>query len=608
MINGNCVQVNCSVSGQISINGICQCQPGFTTISGSCQNIEYSLQNLDSSVMCTQTLYITSFDFQMVTNNITSPLNFSLGYVFSSNIQDSFIDLQDNVYTSTIKPLFQTQISFINIKIQIGTQKVTGGSLMTNSNQITINQLNIVSKQGTQITVTSGQFNILQASANSANIQGLFIKLNFAMSAGNITLLGFVSGNLSIKGYQIQGDYQTSTSMAMISLTLNSTDVKIYNLNFMPNSYNVGLQSSYLMNTVLSCSIQLMNISTIIGSIDQFSILTLISSTTSKLFIFGGLITNQTNTITTVDRYISDCYQLINTNYSKNSGIIIGYAFQNLNQISIQNMCLLQNVQGTSLKLSYFGLIGTSQGSITLTNSAIQFNVQSAALEQFGILGSQEILNIEITNTISTGIFTASITGRKIGGVIGQSTSLNCTIFNSTVIHNNISNNNNDSNLGSVVGFQDTLSSFCFIQSTVKNCIISTGGWSAVLIGYQDSNASTFVHMSSISESSVYGTRSNSIIIGYIYCDSIVKVQNTNIQNCNATTTDQSVAVIVGCAYQSQSISLIDSKLTNIRLYINTAKLSYAKFVIGENMGRIIINEMNNINEKFLIIRRQLHK
>ncbi|CAL6086613.1 Conserved_hypothetical protein [Hexamita inflata] len=583
MVNGSCVQVNCSVPGQISLNGICQCQPGYTTISGSCQNIIYQLNNSDDSPMCSQTLYITTFDFQMVTNNITSSLNFSLGYVFNTDIQNAFIDISDNVFTATAKPLFQTQTSFIHIKIQIGTQKLTGGQLMTSATQILVSQLIIVSKQGTQITAASGQLNIFQASATSANIQGLLLKLNFSMSAGNITVIGSImNGTLNVQGYQVLGIYQSTSSIALISLTLSSTTVVINNLNFMPTIYNVGNQSSYLLNTVSESTIQITQVSTIIGNIDSFANITSISG--YKIFVFGGLITNQSSTTTTISSYISDSYQSINVQYSQYSGYIVGQAFQNLNEIYIDNICLYQQINGTSQKLSYFGLIGDNEGMLTLTNSSISFSVQSVNLEYFGIIGYQNTLNIEIINVIATSKFLAQ-KGTVIGGIVGQSFSSNYTICNVNCLNNNIQNNGSGSYIGSIVGRLENLSSFKFVNSQINNSKLLIGGWSALLLGFLDKNSSALIQHISISNGDINGSRSNAIISGYTSSDSLLTVINATIINCNATVSDQSVSIFVGCAYSSTTI-ISDSKISTIRLYIPTAKLSYARFIIGENMGR----------------------
>ncbi|CAL6075804.1 Hypothetical_protein [Hexamita inflata] len=111
--------------------------------------------SLDETQVCAQFVFVQIFDFTQITNQVSSS-NFSSGFVFSSStiIKNAFINVSDGVY-SIAQPLFQSQNAFNSIKIQIGTQFVDGGSLLTTSSSITMYQMNVVSKFGSQITVNS---------------------------------------------------------------------------------------------------------------------------------------------------------------------------------------------------------------------------------------------------------------------------------------------------------------------------------------------------------------------------------------------------------------------------------------------------------------------
>ncbi|CAL6025205.1 Hypothetical_protein [Hexamita inflata] len=202
--------LNSGIKGQRLISGICRCPYDLITYNNQCQSI-HIINGTDSSLSCSQQVYYIKFDIQIVTSSVTSSTNFSSGYVFSTAtvIQNAFIDVSNNVYSSTVYPLYQSQSSFTNLKIQFGAQTLNSGSFIsTQSTAITINQMNIVSKSGSQLTVkTNSQLNILSNSPVGAVINNLLVNLSFASSAGNITLINNINGVFNISGYQVLGDY-----------------------------------------------------------------------------------------------------------------------------------------------------------------------------------------------------------------------------------------------------------------------------------------------------------------------------------------------------------------------------------------------------------------
>ncbi|CAL6099846.1 Conserved_hypothetical protein [Hexamita inflata] len=221
----------CICSGVIGISmisGSCQCSPGYSIVNGFCQ---YIIDNGDSGITCSQSSYAATFDIQSITHSVTNNANYSSGYVFKTSpvITNAFIDISNNVYTTTVQPLFQSQASFTNIKVQIGTQTVNSGSILTLATTIVITQMNIISKLNSQIPVNSlKQLQILQNLSTSTNINNMLINLSFTLSSGNITLINISSGVLNITGYQILGTYQSTQCVAMVAFTISKSKLKIY--------------------------------------------------------------------------------------------------------------------------------------------------------------------------------------------------------------------------------------------------------------------------------------------------------------------------------------------------------------------------------------------
>ncbi|CAL6089106.1 Conserved_hypothetical protein [Hexamita inflata] len=472
-LNGNA----CICSGIIGIsmiNGSCICHLGYTIVNGICQ---YTIDTGDTEIICSQFTYITSFEILTTTHQVISNANYSSGYVFKTTtiIQNAFIDISNNVYTSTIQPLFQSQASFTNIKVQIGFQTVNTGSIITSATTITITQTNIVSKINTQITVnTLQQLQIIQNYTTTAQITNLLVNLSFTHSSGNITLINISSGVMNITGYQLLGVYQSTQYIAMIAFTIISqSTLKIYNLTFQPSIYCIGNLSSYYFINVDTSSVIFNNISVILGTMSQFQTLTSISSTDSNKYQFGGLIAIiGVNSNIIVINLLFDCYQIINTNYTINSGFI--FSSIQSNQISkFQNLCILQYFKSSSLIFKETSLMGSFKGALSINQCSIMFTTQcnsddvGAAFGSFGVIASQsgqsEVTNLLVTmnllvNTVKFGRIGFFGSGSGGPSVIQHSIFKN---FNMTL-----------SFVGILCGFQ-RLEVSSIINTTVKSCNIS---------------------------------------------------------------------------------------------------------------------------------------
>ncbi|CAL6072120.1 Hypothetical_protein [Hexamita inflata] len=553
MVNGTCAAMECSVYGQVIINGICECKNKFEIVSGNqCVCPQYSTlvdttcvcpinsvltngicicniigqiiqsnvcscisgiesdgkcqQNVvvvsDGTLECNSTVYIDSFNIQEITHKIEYS-NFSNGNIFSTEqIQNAFIDISDNVY-STITPLFQTQIIFNNIKIQIGIQSVKSGSILSTNSVITINQMNVISGSGCQITVGAlFQLNIIQASTTTGDIKNLLVNLNFSsQSIGNITLIGNISGIMNISGYQILGQYYSTQTLAMISRYINQTTFIINYVTISPSVYNAGNQSSFLFSVVSISSVQLNNVAMIIGSSSKP--LTTVSITTNaydtNYFQFGGLIANiQSKSIIQVVNLVQDSYQYFSTNYICYSGFIIGYNSDTTSSVSIVDVCLQQKLTSTSQQLRYSGLIGLNAGNTSLNKLSIVFQVQINHLNCFGIVGYQHnSLNSEIQNMITKVNTTVGSSSFGFTGVVvGYHRSKNSSIMNVSVISSNISSS---TYVGGVLGY--CISSSIVLKSLkLSQIILFASSSCGVVVGYSstDGGGNTF----SISDSS----------------------------------------------------------------------------------------------------------
>ncbi|CAL6010227.1 Hypothetical_protein [Hexamita inflata] len=107
------------------------------------------------------------------------------------------------------------------------------------------------------------------------------------------------------------------------------------------------------------------------------------------------------------------------------SGILVGYSNSNANNIIISNVCLQQFIQSTSVYY-YFGVIGQSNGNLTLQSSYVTFTIKATYISSLGTIRAQSsdsqqsyIINLRTT-------FTVSVDARgDVGAVMGQQKLIN---------------------------------------------------------------------------------------------------------------------------------------------------------------------------------------
>ncbi|CAL6027704.1 Conserved_hypothetical protein [Hexamita inflata] len=648
-INGSCVQTSCSITGQERVNGICQCAnaneivqngscvcpqnttlvgqictcpvnsnfvggictcnviigqtivagqcacpSGLTALNGICQLI---INKLDGTYQCSQSVYVSTFEIDMITQSVGSS-NFTAGYVFSTEIQDAFIDIADNVYI-IVKPLFQSQSTFINLKIQFGVQTVSGGSLiLSSSDSIVINKMNIISKPNKQITLSASQLNILTDSPTGANINNLLINLSFASSSGNITLVSNINGVFNISGYHVLGDYTSTLVVAMIGLNVNTATINVNQVSFKPNVYNVGNGSSYLFGSSISTvsTFMISNLAIVIGSSSNFVLLGSITTTSSNNYQFGGIIAyiNSASPVN-VNNIILDSYQKFSTSYVSFSGFLVGYVQSSSSTINIMNICLQQNMTSITQQFIYFGLIGENCGNSSIYNTSISFSVQGTSIQTFGIIGRQNSLYAEVINMRTSlsysgsgyntsfvfgsqnanicKILNTSVEGNlssklhQVGGIIGYQvgTDSNVTIINCSVSSSNISGMYG---IGGIIGSLQS-------NTTIQNCSISNINVSGSIqlggfIGIQNSNTT-------ILNSSSFNTK----VIGSNQIGGIIGVsQNVTIMNSSASYVNLSGDYVIGGIIGQQSLifSLVNTKIQYLRIISTT----WSGVVVGD--------------------------
>ncbi|CAL6000767.1 Conserved_hypothetical protein [Hexamita inflata] len=501
------------ITGQQMIAGTCQCSFGYSVVNNSCYQTSYVI-NITQFV-CSQEFFSQTFDIQDITNQISTTSNFSAGYVFSTakTIQNAFVNVYDNVY-STFYPLFQSQSSFTNLKIQFGTQTFGSGSLiLSSSSNIFVNQMNIISKLGSQLTVDT-LINIFTSSTTSANITKLLVNLTFAPSSGTITLISNIDNVFTISEYQILGSYVSTGTVAMIGVNLNSATVNVNQIRFQPTAYNVGNCSSYLFGQAVTTASTLIinNFAIIIGDSSNYLLLGSISTTSIWIYYqFGGIIAYiNSASIVNVNNLICDSFQKLSTGFVLKTGLLVGFVQQISSSIALNNVCLQQNITSTSQKYQNFGVIGWNYGNISIYSASTILSILTTAnINCFGIIGQQhqQSLYAEVIN-LRTSVNFSVKTGSYIGSIFGAEQATKCFVLNTTIFGGNISSSSN------YVGcFSGNLYQNATLQnSTINQMIISGAMYVGGLVGL--SQGTIYLVDSKIQSVRISGPNYVGIILG----------------------------------------------------------------------------------------------
>ncbi|CAL6083070.1 Hypothetical_protein [Hexamita inflata] len=538
----------------------CVTKEGYLFVNGSCNK-----QEIDFMECLTTDKYISTFDISSITNQV-GQTDFSNGNsVFrnQNSIQNAFINVKDAAYNSVAIPLFESQQQFNNIKIQIGTQSIETGSILTLKENITVNQMKIVSREQSTLTVTSN-LNILITSSVSSTINNLQVNLAFEAQNGNITLIDHVTGTLNISGYQVLGVIQSMQTVAMIGINVEQAVLNLQNINYNPSVHNAGNLSSYLISNTYISQIQIVNISIILGNISNYSLFgKLQTNSYQSYYLFGGIIAYSNNSDIKINSTIFDSYIELSGNVLiQNSGFIVGYSQSTESSITLNSICLQLTLISQNQTLQNFGFVGTQEGDISLNQLTLSQQFIGYYVDRFGILGYSElsqyfkineitvVTNITLEQIMDTFICViacqiyslnsvilmninikyCNISMKKLtqlGILIGSVCDANIISILNIILISNITNGEN--NAGYI---QNGYNSNIIIYNSIFTCNQSGYIWLGGFI-YEQNYCNTTIQNSNFTNSKVYNTYK---IAGYI-----LKTENSNITILDSQFTNNSI-------------------------------------------------------------------
>ncbi|CAL5997351.1 Hypothetical_protein [Hexamita inflata] len=581
---------------------------------------------------CQQQLYTFKvFDLASATNTIQSS-DFASGFAFDTQvIQNAFLDVQS---ISSSFTLFKTQSAFLNIKVQLNDISFGTGAMLSPSSSIQINQLAVVSKVGTQVTINVGVvLSILQQTATVTNITNLLLNINMnPSSAGIISMINAVNGQLIIKGYQILGSYSSTNTIALCIKTVNPQSTIVFSfVRITPHVFNCGNLSSYLIQYVSTCTINIQKVSIEVGDLSTFNTISSISTSQSKYLLFGGLIAYTNSSQINIVDVSSQIFEYYNILFSGNTGQLLGYTNTSVTQLN--SICANNQIQ-TNLETQFtaFGIIGLHTGSLTVNLLSAMYIIEQGVCNNVGVLGnvkgdSANLLNMQIQMQKSTnnmGTFVAALCGmlwcskisiinatiqdsiidaKHKAGLISATTNA-IYLFQITVLSSYVNTKCNISE-GELTAFAGGLIGDTWGLAQIQQCIItnltavsySANTWaiSGGLIGdihdYQ-----TIIQQSTVESSFINSTGSvkNIIsaggILGYIYDASSVQVSTTSLTNSILYGAGIGGGTYVGgiFAYQrNSSFTISDSFVKNVRIYVQGSVRQYGGLIICYNGANV---------------------
>ncbi|CAL6046129.1 Hypothetical_protein [Hexamita inflata] len=507
------------------LNQLANLQQQIILIQQSNQETDIILQDGNLiQLICNQQKYIQYFDITTVTQNVSA---FIGQYAIAQETNDAFINIQDSVLNSVSNyNIFQTQSYFYNLKVQVGTQTVNSGSILTNQLTSVLNQVSIISRLGSTISVNSAaQLNVIQQRSTSTSVRNLLINLLFlSTSTGNITLIGTVEDIINIKNYQILGKYYSTNQLCLGALESNNSQIFLQMVNMQPANFVVGNQSAYLLVFINRSQVQVSKVSLILDN----GVRTSIATTNVRVLQFGGIIQNMNCSAVSIKAVSQrDTSQFI-TNYVSNSGLLIGSTtLDSVNELSLSQICsYVQLSFKTTTWINSFGLVGQYCGKLSILSVQLQASIGSSQLQCFGVIGmilsatyQVVIQNIIITITmVSKGAY--DINEENISSLIGSVTAFDIQI--------------SDANIN------------CSTVAAYSNC--------ALLIGYQFQTQVSVLNTNVNSSNA----KSNSSVGGLIaVCiDSVVQINAVIMQSIN-TSASGSVAlagILIGSLDQSRQV------------------------------------------------------
>ncbi|CAL5991053.1 Growth_factor receptor cysteine-rich domain superfamily [Hexamita inflata] len=559
---------------------------------------------------CQQQLYtFKTYDNPQVTNIVTNQ-DFSNGFAFNGvTIFNALIDVQS---ASSNFTLFQNQAVFQNIKIQLGIITFGSGALLSQNNQLQINQMSIISDQ---ITISSNEvFSVLQLTATQTTIYNLMLNLTCnTTSMGSLNLINQLQGKLNIKGYQILGNYSSSNTISLgVCYVESSSQIDVKYINIIPLSFTCGNLSSYLFSNVILCSILMNHINIQIGNDEYFNLISQISTNITNPMQFGGIICNEMNTTANISDVTLNIVEQWKTQNVNNSGYILGNVIHSQNKI--KTVCSKEYLTSNSYFAS-FGLVGSHNGILSISNIQSQLFMSTGDFDYLGTLGyangsSCIVYNIQTSLQVPTnnsGIFVgvlisyilaenwsvtniiinnSHIYSKLLTGLVVSY--INSGIFSQIQIYSSSSNSSGTYNWalsGGLFGdskglsLQNTLQQIaineCYFENNSifsNNSVIqaTSGG---IIGDSHDNNVSIQNVQLKFFDLSSYGSAQytqSTGLIAFLY-NASVEINNAQISNINLLTKNQYSAFASAFISQTSyyNVSISNSKVSNIQIYIS---------------------------------------
>ncbi|CAL6058909.1 Hypothetical_protein [Hexamita inflata] len=291
-------------------------------------------------------------------------------------------------------------------------------------------------------------------------------------SYGNISLIGSQNGSLNIRNYQVAGTYYSKQCMSLCVLNSYQAQISITNVNYKPNYYTFGNQSSYLFAYVSNSSVQIKQLVLSVGSSSVNSLQTTQTSTNSNQFQYGGIITQINASSVIIHNSAVQAHLKQTTNYLNSSGMIVGSS--NFSIISINNLCAFEQTTFSNSVVNLSGLFGAIGGKISFMNVKINYSASGNGLfSNFGIIG---VLTVDCTvglfnnlqiNYLSTQKSSYSDNEINIAALIG-SCNAKQVLLNQSNFQSNISA---ASDVSVVCGYQNSSFSINNIEIINSNVI-----------------------------------------------------------------------------------------------------------------------------------------
>ncbi|CAL6010058.1 Hypothetical_protein [Hexamita inflata] len=572
---------------------------------------QFDVTDSSLDLVCAQQVFTQSFDITSITSVITAS-NFTGAFVFDAQlVNNSFIDVQDAALPSTYFYLFKSQSYFYNLKIQFGAQALNSGSLLSDSTLKIMNKVSLVQKSVTQITVST-QLNILSQSSSGTSLRNLFVKLTFAPSSvGGVDLINVLTGQLSVRNYQLAGTYYSTQQSCLGVMSVNGF-VAMQNVNFNSARVTFGNLSSYLFCQVNSSMIQMQKIVVLIGVSDASpNVITGISTTSATDFAFGGIVA--TMNYSNIDFKISTLklFSFYNTGCVNNSGQIFGL-LNNSNIVSVSQICYQDSTKLQPSSTVLIGIIGYVEGVFSMSRSRLSLTVSGdAAIQGLGTVTFMtqlctKALFSDLTVQVQLGSKTTVQDEQNVSALVGRQMGANWTVQN-TVFDNNLLIRGKQ--IGTIAGFcQNTAGSIANVELNNAS-IASTQHDNAVSGGFigQITFSKLNIATCSVNNQTHSSSTTNSCTAGYLVGSSSsatiftsqVEVFNSSL-NATSISTQSAAGFIAVVVSSSLNIS---ASFYNSSLFSTSATTSnvFSSNVIGKmSQSTVNINNIEIMNSSVL--------